>query len=82
MLFRSMANEVDGVFLVVRRAATPRDIVRATLEKFMHEKFMGIVLNGDKNTAKLYKGYKGRRKGKNNGYGYGYGYGYGAGSKD
>lgn len=77
-----MANEVDGVFLVVRRAATPRDIVRATLEKFMHEKFMGIILNGDKNTSKLYKGYKSRRKGKNNGYGYGYGYGYGSGSKD
>jgi exopolysaccharide/PEP-CTERM locus tyrosine autokinase len=71
-----MANEVDGIFLLVRRASTPRDIVRASLEKFKHEKFMGVILNGDKNSARLFKSQRNGSKGDGNGYGYGYGYGY------
>jgi len=63
-----MANEVDGVFLVLKRAATPRDVVRSTLEKLDQDRFLGVILNGDKQTSKLYKHYKSKK------YGYGYGY--------
>jgi exopolysaccharide/PEP-CTERM locus tyrosine autokinase len=66
-----MANEVDGIFLVVRRASTPRDIVKSTLEKFIQEKFIGIIFNRDKSSTRLYRDYKDRAQG----YGYGYGYG-------
>lgn len=75
-----MANVVDGIFLVLKRAATPRDVVRSSLEKLDQDRFLGIILNGDKYTSKLYKHYK--RRDSNNGYGYGYGYGYGSESKD
>ncbi len=74
-----MGNEVDGVFLVVRRASTPRDIAKSTMEKFSQDKFMGIILNEDKNSSKLYKGSKRHHKGDEYGYCYGYGYGYGHG---
>ena len=61
-----MANEVDGIFLVVLRASTPRDVVRSNLEKIKQEKFQGIIFNADKQSSKAYKGGY-------NGYGYGYG---------
>lgn len=66
-----IANEVESVFFVVRRSRTPRDAVRAALERIDQEKFSGIILNGYERPAKQYKGYKG------NAYKYGYGYGYG-----
>jgi exopolysaccharide/PEP-CTERM locus tyrosine autokinase len=72
-----MAKEVDGVFLVLKRAATPRDVVRSSLEKLDQDRFLGVILNRDKQTSKLYRHYKG----KNESYGYGYGYGYSYGDK-
>ena len=69
-----MANEVDGVFMVVRRATTPRELVKTTLEKFQREKFMGLIFNADKGLSKKYSGYK--KNSKKYGYGYGYGCSY------
>lgn len=65
-----VANEVDGIFLLVYRGQTPRDAVQYTLERFKQEKFKGVIFNGYERHEKKYKKYK------KNGYGYGYGYGY------
>ncbi len=65
-----MANEVDGIFLVVRRGSTPREEVKTTMEYFDKEKFKGVIFNGYEAHSKYY-----HRSGKK-GYGYGYGYGY------
>ncbi len=75
-----LANELDGVYLVVKRAKTPRDLVSSTLERFQQDKFMGVILNGYEKQAKYYKKYK--KNGYGRGYGYGYGYGYGNKGKD
>jgi exopolysaccharide/PEP-CTERM locus tyrosine autokinase len=78
-----LAKEVDGIYLVVLRAKTPRDVVSSTLERFHKDKFMGVILNGYEKQAKYYKKYKknGYGSGYGRGYSYGYGYGYGYGKK-
>lgn len=63
-----LASEVDGVFLVLKRASTPRDIVQSTLDKIDQKRFHGIIFNYDKKPSKYYKQYK------NDKYGYGYSY--------
>jgi Mrp family chromosome partitioning ATPase len=63
-----VANEVEGIFLVLRRAKTPRESVQSTIEKFRKEQFQGIILNGYDKPAKYYKYAK-------KGY-YNYGYSY------
>ena len=67
-----IANEVDGIFLVLKRGSTPREDVKNTMEYFDKEKFKGVIFNGYETHSKYY-----RRYGKK-GYGYGYGYGYGS----
>lgn len=68
-----IANEVEGVFMVVRKARTPRDRVASSLERIKKEKMLGIIFNGDQNPHRYYQGYK---SDKGSGYGYGYGYCY------
>jgi len=69
-----LASLVDGFYLVVRRAKTPREAVKATLERLNRENFRGTILNGYEEPEKYYKGYKEKAYG--HGYGYGYGYSY------
>ena len=41
-----MANECDGVLLVVRSSSTPRDAARAPRREFADRNVIGVVLNG------------------------------------
>lgn len=66
-----ISKEVDGIFLMVLRAKTPRDRVATSLEKLQKEKFLGVILNGDQQPNKQYQGYKYEK-----GYSYSYGYCY------
>lgn len=66
-----IANEVDGVFLMVLKASTPRDTVASSLERLKQEKVFGIIFNGDLKSKKYYQAYK---AGKGSGFGYGYAY--------
>ena len=50
-----VANEVEGIFLVLRRAQTPRETAKSTIEKFKKEQFLGVILNGYNRAAKYYK---------------------------
>ncbi len=52
-----LAREVDAIYLVVRRANTPRDVVKNTIEKFDKNKFKGIILNGYEKVKKYYRKY-------------------------
>jgi protein-tyrosine kinase len=60
-----LANVVDAVILVVRHGRTPRDLVKAAMEKIQKEKLLGVVYNGYDEPMRLYSQY---------GY-YKYGYG-------
>lgn len=42
----ALANYVDGIILVVRYAATPKDRIMMLLEKMGREKVIGVVMNG------------------------------------
>ncbi len=54
----SIANEVDAVLLMVLRGATPRHVVRDTMERIKQEKLKGIIFNMDRNiTRARYYGY-------------------------
>ncbi len=64
-----VANEVDGIFLLVYRGHTPREAVQNTIERFKQDTFKGIIFNGYEHHS--------HKKYQKNGYGYGYGYGYG-----
>ena len=41
-----IANEVDGVIMVVRYGKTPRKAVKSAMEKISREKMLGVVFNG------------------------------------
>jgi exopolysaccharide/PEP-CTERM locus tyrosine autokinase len=77
-----MAQEMEAVFLVVRRAETPREAVKASLEKLDRERFKGIILNGYDKPKKYYKKYGYRSKGSEYGYGYNYEESASSGAKD
>lgn len=42
----ALAKYMDGIILVVRYAATPRDMIQDLLEKLGKEKVIGVVMNG------------------------------------
>jgi protein-tyrosine kinase len=69
----AIANEVDAVFLLLLRGKTPRQVVRATMERFKKEKLLGLIFNEDQKIA--------RARQYSYGYGYGYGYSYGKGKQ-
>ncbi|MCF8104152.1 MAG: polysaccharide biosynthesis tyrosine autokinase [Desulfohalobiaceae bacterium] len=66
----AIANEVDGVFLLVLRAKTPRDRVATSLERIKKEKILGLIFNGDQKSHHNYR----NKSAKLSGYGYGYCY--------
>ncbi len=49
-----LAGEVDAIYLVVRCAHTPRELVKNTIEKFDRNRFKGIIFNGYENKKKYY----------------------------
>ena len=65
-----IANEVDGVFLVLRKGITPRDAAKSTLEYLKKDNFKGVIFNGYARESKYYRRYRSQ------GYKYNYGYGY------
>lgn len=69
----AIANEVDAVFLLLLRGKTPRQVARATMERFKKEKLFGLIFNEDRKIA--------RARQYSYGYGYGYGNSYGKGKK-
>jgi exopolysaccharide/PEP-CTERM locus tyrosine autokinase len=69
----AIANEVDAVFLLLLRGRTPRQVVKATMERFKKEKLFGLIFNEDRKIA--------RARQYSYGYGYGYGYSYGKGKQ-
>ncbi|GAB6162451.1 XrtA-associated tyrosine autokinase [Desulfothermus naphthae] len=52
-----LGNKVDAIYLIVKRASTPRDVVKNTIEKFEKERFKGIILNGYEKRKRYYKRY-------------------------
>lgn len=65
----ALANEVDGVFLLVFRGHTPREAIQSSLERFKEDNFKGVIFNGYQGSSSYYRQYKSKS------YGYGYGYG-------
>ncbi len=60
-----IANEVDGVIMVVRYGKTPRKAVKSALEKISRDKLLGVVFNGYDEPLKsheFYGGYYGYQK--------------------
>jgi len=52
-----LGNKVDAIYLIIKRASTPRDVIKNTIEKFEKEKFKGIILNGYEKRKRYYKRY-------------------------
>ncbi len=52
-----LGHKVDAIYLVVKRASTPRDVIKNTIEKFEKERFKGIILNGYEKRKRYYKKY-------------------------
>jgi exopolysaccharide/PEP-CTERM locus tyrosine autokinase len=52
-----IANEVDAVLLVVRCGKTPRNALKAAVDKLQKEKILGIVFNGYNSPLKFYDQY-------------------------
>ena len=63
-----VANEVDGIFLLVYRGYSHRRAVQNSIERFKQDKFKGVIFNG-------YEHHNQYKKYRKKGYGYGYGYG-------
>jgi protein-tyrosine kinase len=42
----ALANYVDGILVVIKYAATPKDMIKALLDKLGREKVIGVVMNG------------------------------------
>ena len=59
-----LANQVDGVLMVVQYGKTPRKLAKSAIEKIGKEKLLGIVFNGYEKPMQEYARYR---------YGYGYG---------
>jgi len=57
-----LANQVDGVLMVVQYGKTPRKLAKSAIEKISKEKLLGIVFNGYEKPMQEYTNY---------GYGYG-----------
>jgi len=57
-----LANQIDGVLMVVQYAKTPRKLVKSAIERIGKEKLLGIVFNGYEKPMQEYTRY---------GYGYG-----------
>jgi len=57
-----LANQVDGVLIVVQYGKTPRKLVKSAIERIGKEKLLGIVFNGYEKSMQQYTRY---------GYGYG-----------
>ncbi|MEA3417027.1 MAG: polysaccharide biosynthesis tyrosine autokinase [Thermodesulfobacteriota bacterium] len=57
-----LANQVDGVLMVVQYGKTPRKLVKSAIEKIGKEKLLGVVFNGYEKPMQEYTRY---------GYGYG-----------
>lgn len=53
----TIAQQVDGVILVVRSGKTPRNAVTDVIEKIGKEKIMGVVLNDCKKSVNKLYGY-------------------------
>ncbi|MGM0646591.1 MAG: hypothetical protein ACQESV_09390, partial [Thermodesulfobacteriota bacterium] len=58
----------------VRKARTPREIIKSAQERIPKKHFLGVVFNGHEVSKKYYA----FRNKNNDSYGYGYGYGYGS----
>jgi Mrp family chromosome partitioning ATPase len=72
-----MTKLVDGIILVVRAGATPRETVQQAINLIGKEKLLGVILNQvEFKSSGLFKKYFGSN-GYYHSYGYGYGYGYG-----
>ena len=41
-----LANYIDGIILVVRYGVTPKDLIKALIDKMGREKLLGVVMNG------------------------------------
>jgi exopolysaccharide/PEP-CTERM locus tyrosine autokinase len=41
-----MSHEVDGSYLVIRYCSTPRTVVKRSKERFLKDKFLGVIFNG------------------------------------
>lgn len=41
-----MAQEVDGSYLIIRVRSTPRGVTKKSKERFMQDKFLGVIFNG------------------------------------
>lgn len=54
-----IANEVDGVIMVVRYGKTPRKAVKSAMEKISREKMLGVVFNGYDEPFKSHEYYGG-----------------------
>lgn len=53
----ALANEMDGVLLVVRRGRTPRQAVERAMDKIRREKLLGIVFNAYDKPLRAYRKY-------------------------
>lgn len=42
----TMAQEVDGSYLIIRVRSTPRGVTKKSKERFMQDKFLGVIFNG------------------------------------
>lgn len=72
-----LSELVDGIILVVRAGATPRETIQEALRHIGKEKVLGIVLNQiEFKSSGLFQKYFGA-----DGYYYSYGYGYGYSKK-
>jgi len=52
-----LGNKVEAIYLIVKAATTPREVVKNTIEKFEREKFKGVIFNGYGKRKKYYEGY-------------------------
>jgi exopolysaccharide/PEP-CTERM locus tyrosine autokinase len=70
-----LAKLVDGIIIVVKAGANPRETVKQAIASLEKEKIIGFILNGlEFKSSGLSSRYFG-----SNGYYYKYGYGYGSG---
>lgn len=51
-------EHLDGLLLVVRARAAPRDAILATVGRLDEEKMLGVILNAEINAKKRYKHYR------------------------
>jgi len=58
----ALKAHADGVLVVARAGATPREAVRETLEMFKPEQVLGVILNAQEQVDQLYAKYDYRKE--------------------